>query len=148
VIGLIVVGFVLGGGWLTYRIIESTKCSGPNAKQWATAFTQRLQESTADLATLNDSTNAAQFTSLAARAQARYTAQKNAYTPDCLSDLQIKAIQALWNEWQGYQSASVGNFDLSVTYMDNRDKTIGVLRTEFYSLSDRYKWDISNTPTP
>jgi hypothetical protein len=143
IIRLVVVGIVLAIAWVGYQLADITKCDGPKANAWAEAYFQRVDESTADMESISEYTSDYQFSILAARAQARYRFQEAELAPACLKTLQSKTTLFFWNEWQGYQSASIGDYASAANYFDNIDATLADIKNEIYRLAGKYDWDLS-----
>jgi hypothetical protein len=136
-----IVALAIGGG--SYLLADITSCDGPKAESWAEGFVIRGEAALDDYDTWNVSTTpASHFSSLAGRAQERYTTQDDANAPGCLNKLQGQASGLFYSEWQMYEAIVSGNWDLAAQHESDFADTFAAMEQEFYRLAAEYDWDL------
>jgi hypothetical protein len=140
---LLISGVILAIGWGSYQLADITSCDGPKAEAWADGFVLRAETSLDDYDTWNvNTTPTSHFSSLAGRAEQRYTTQNSVEALECLETLQGQAVDLFYSEWQMYEAIVSGNWDLAANYETDFGDTFEAMDREFYRLAEEYDWDL------
>jgi hypothetical protein len=138
---LMVTGVFMVIGWGIYQVSDVTDCSGPKSDAWAEGFIERMDAADADYATWDEFTTTTEFATYADRAEARYSVQYYTETIECLEGLQKEGLEFFWFEWQMYEAASVGNWDLADEYDQKSMVSLDGLEREYNKLAAKYNWE-------
>jgi hypothetical protein len=138
---LIIAGLFLAISWGVYQLSDVTDCSGPKSDAWAEAFIARMDEAEEDYMAWDESTTPSEFVAYADRAEARYTAQYNAETIECLEGLQKEGLEFFWFELQMYESASAGDWEQAEEWDQKSMASLEGLEREYNKLAAKYDWE-------